>query len=127
MDSQQHSLSSIADFFTYLFTEKNLKPMTFSGYRTAITDHLGYTGVEISQSFELNRLIASFHRDRPMKDRSIPSSGLSLVLLSLTKPPFEPLKNGWKEVTVTPSISLTGKEPVSLRLTWYSACDHSWS
>ena len=41
VDFHQPSLSSIADFLTYLFTEKNLKPTTIAGYRTAIADHLG--------------------------------------------------------------------------------------
>ena len=80
-------------FFTYLFNGKNLKPTTIPGYRTAIADHLGPASIEISHSFELNRLISSFHRDRPVKDRIIPSWDLSLVLLALTKPPFEPLKD----------------------------------
>ena len=73
--------------------ESNLKPTTIAGYRTAIAYHLGPAGIDISHSFELNRLIASFHRDRPVKDRGVPSWDLSLVLLALTKPPFEPLKD----------------------------------
>ena len=93
MDFSQPSLSSIADFCTNLFNQKNLKPSTIAGYWTAVADHLGSSGVEISQSFEFNRLIASFHRDRPMKNRSIPSRDLSLLLLALTKPPFAPLKD----------------------------------
>ena len=93
VEFEKPTLSSIADFFTYLFNEKALKPTTIAGYRTAIADHLGPAGIEISHSFELNRLIASFHRDRPVKDRNIPSWDLSLVLLALSKPPFEPLKD----------------------------------
>ena len=93
VEFEKPTLSSIADFLTYLFNEKSLKPTTIAGYRTAIADHLGPAGTEISHSFELNRLIASFHRDRPVKDRNIPSWDLSLVLLALTKPPFEPLKD----------------------------------
>ena len=93
VEFEKPTLSSIADFLTYLFNEKALKSTTIAGYRTAIADHLGPAGIEISHSFELNRLIASFHRDRPMKDRNIPSWDLSLVLLALTKAPFEPLKD----------------------------------
>ena len=93
MEFEKPTLSSIADFLTYLFNEKALKPATIAGYRTAIANHLGPAGIEISHSFELNRLITSFHRDRPVKDRNIPSWDLSLVLLALTKPPFEPLKD----------------------------------
>ena len=93
VEFKKPTLSSIADFLTYLFNEKGLKPTTIAGYRTAIADHLGPAGIEISNSFELNRLIASFHRDRPVKDRNIPSWDLSLVLLALTKAPFEPHKD----------------------------------
>ena len=93
VEFEQPSVSTIADFLTHLFNEKNLKPTTIAGYRTAIADHLGPAGTDISHSFELNRLIASFHRDRPVKDRGVPSWDLSLVLLALTKPPFEPLKD----------------------------------
>ena len=92
VEFEKPPLSSIADFFTYLFNEKNLKSTTIAGYRTAIADHLGPAGIEISHSFELYRLISSFHRNRPVKDTNIPSWDLSLVLLALTKPPLEPLK-----------------------------------
>ena len=65
-------------------------------------------GVEVSKSFELNKLIASFHIDRPMKDRSIPSWDLSLVLLSLTKPLFEPLNGAsWKILTFKKALLMT--------------------
>ena len=93
MDFKKPSISSIADFLTYLFNEKNLKATTIAGYRTAIADHLGPAGIEITHSFELNRLFSSFYRDRPVKDRSITSWDLSLVLLALTKPLFEPPKD----------------------------------
>ena len=93
VEFEQPSISTIADILIHLFNEKNLKPTTIAGYRTAIADHLGPAGNDISHSFELNRLIASFHRDRPVKDRGVPSWDLSLVLLALTKSPFEPLKD----------------------------------
>ena len=93
VEFEQPSISTITDFLIHLFNEKNLKPTTIAGYRTAIADHLGPAGTDISHSFELNRLIASFHRDRPVKDRGVPSWDLSLVLLALTKSPFEPLKD----------------------------------
>ena len=106
MDFKQPSLSSIADFFTYLFNGKNLKPTTIAGNRTAIADHLGAAGIEISHNFELNRLIANFHRDRPMKDESIPSWDLSLVLLALTKPPFAPLKDATLKILTFKTVFL---------------------
>ena len=87
VDFHQPSLSTIADFMTYLFTDKNLKPTTIAGYRMAIADHLG-SDFDISENLELNRLLASFSRDRPVKDKAILNWDLSLVLLALTKPPL---------------------------------------
>ena len=81
----------VAEFLNYLFTVKNLKPSTITGYKTAIADALGSEGELISKSLELNRLIASFTKDRPKPNRSIPTWDPSLVLLGLTKAPFEPL------------------------------------
>ena len=86
------TIPNVAEFLNYLFTEKTLKPATISGYRTAIADGLGVSGQAISKSSELNRLIASFFRDKPKPNKSIPTWDLSLVLLSLTKAPFEPLQ-----------------------------------
>ena len=78
-------------FFTYLFTVKYLRPIS-AGYRTAIADCLGSSDLDISKILELNRLLASFHRDRPVKDKAIPNWDLFLVMLALTKPPFESLR-----------------------------------
>ena len=91
VDIKAPSIPQIAEFLNYLFKDKNLKPSTVSGYRTAISDGLGEVGSMVSKSIELNRLLSSFHRDKPKINRSIPSWNLSLVLLSLTKAPFEPL------------------------------------
>ena len=91
VDITSTTVPQVAEFLNYLFTVKNLKPATITGYRTAIADALGSQGELISKSLELNRLIASFTRDRPKPYRSIPTWDLSLVLLGLTKPPFEPL------------------------------------
>ena len=93
MDITLSTVQQVAEFLNYLFTVKNLKPATISGYRTAIADSLGSEGESISKSSELNRLIASFARDRPKPNSSIPTWDLSLVLLALTKGPFEPLQD----------------------------------
>ena len=61
-------------------------PMTIDGYRTAIVDTLGPTGLHISQSSDLNRLLSSFHRN-------LHKWNLSVVPNALTKAPFEPMKD----------------------------------
>ena len=80
----------IADFLLHLFQEKNLLPSTIDGYRSAISDKLGISCLNVSKDENLTRLLDSFHRDRPKGRRGIPSWNLSLVLHQLTKPPFEP-------------------------------------
>ena len=77
----------------YLYQDLNRCPLTIDGYRTAIVDTLGPTGHHISQSSDLNRLLSSFHRDRPKSSRNLPKWNLSVVLNKLTKAPFEPMKD----------------------------------
>ena len=50
-------------------------------------------GLHISQRSDLNRLLSSFHRDRPKSSRNLPKWNLSIVLNELTKAPFEPMKD----------------------------------
>ena len=103
VDVSNPIIPDVANFFNCLFKERNLKPSTIAGYlfiyyqirtlgtRTAIADGLGVKGEQISKSLELNRLLASFYRDKPVANRSMPSWDLALVLHALTKQPFEPL------------------------------------
>ena len=92
VDFKSPPLKSVADFLLYLFEVKNLQPSTIDGYRSAIADKLGNVTLNISKDDDLNRLLDSFHRDRPKGRRGIPSWNLSLVLHQLTKAPFEPLR-----------------------------------
>ena len=93
MDFSTPSIKQVSDFFMYLYQDLNRHPSTIDGYRTAIVDTLGPTGLHISQSSDLNRLLSSFHRDRPKSSRNLPKWNLSVVLNELTKAPFEPMKD----------------------------------
>ena len=77
----------------YLYQDLNRHPSIFDGYRTTIVDTLGPVGLHISQSSDLNRLLSSFHRDRPKSSRNLPKWNLSVVLNELTKAPFETMKD----------------------------------
>ena len=92
MDVSKPSIKQVSDFFMHLFQDLNRRPSTNDGYRTAILDYLGPTGLHIAQSTDLNRLLASIHQDRPKATRNIPKWNLSVVLNELTKKPFEPMK-----------------------------------
>ena len=65
VDFSTPSVKQVSDFFMYLYQDLNSRPSTIDGYRTAIVDTLGPTWLHISQSSDLNRLLSSFHRDRP--------------------------------------------------------------
>ena len=88
VDVSKPSIKQVSDFFMHLFQDLNRRPSTIDGYRMAILDYLGPTGLHIAQSTDLNRLLASFHRDRPKATRNIPKWNLSVVLNELTKKPF---------------------------------------
>ena len=91
MDVSASTIPDVANFLNYLFKEKNRKQSTIAGYRTPIADGLGLKGEQFSKSLELNRLLASFYKDKPVANISIPFWDLALVLHALTTQPFEPL------------------------------------
>ena len=93
VDFSTPSVKQVSDFFMYLYQDLNRCPLTIDGYRTAIVDTLGPAGHHISQSSDLNRLLSSFHRDRPISSGNLPKWNLSVVLNELTKAPFEPMKD----------------------------------
>ena len=92
VDFHSPSVEQIANFLLHLFQDKKLQPSTIDGYRSAIADKVGNFTVNISKNENLNRLLDSFHRDRPKGRQGVPSWNLSLVLHQLSKPPFEPLR-----------------------------------
>ena len=107
VDFSTPSIKEVSDFFMYLYQDLNRHPSTIDGYRTAIVDTLGPTGLHISQSSDLNRLLSSFHRDRPKSSRNLPKWNLSVVLNELTKAPFEPMKDtALKHLTIKTAFLL---------------------
>ena len=80
VDFRSPSIKQVADFLLFLFQEKRLQPSTIEGYRSAVADKLGNSSLNISKDENFNRLLDSFHRDRPKSRRGIPAWNLSLVL-----------------------------------------------
>ena len=77
----------------YLYQDLNRCPSTIDGYRMAFDDTLLPAGLHISQSSDLNKLLPSFHRDRPKSSRNLLEWNLSVVRSELTKAPFKPMKD----------------------------------
>ena len=57
VDFSTPSVKQVSDFFMYLYQDLNRCPSTIDGYRTAIVDTLGPTGLHISQGSDFNRLL----------------------------------------------------------------------
>jgi len=85
--------SQVAEFLLYLFEVKELSFKTLEGYRTAIARPLKfYSGVNLAEDPAISNLLQSFRRERPTLKNPYPQWDLSLVLISLTKSPFEPIR-----------------------------------
>ena len=108
---------STRHFFMYLYQDLNRHPSTIDGYRTAI----GPSWAPYLPSSDLNRLLSSFHRDRPKSSRKLPKWNISVVLDELTKPPFKPMKD-------TDLKHLTLKTAFLLALASGNCCNeiHAW-
>ena len=70
------SVKQASDFSMYLYQDLKRRPSTIDGYKPATVDTLGPTGLHISQSSNLNKLISSFHRDHPKYFRNLPKLNL---------------------------------------------------
>ena len=77
VDFSTPSVKQISDFFMYLYQDLNRCPSTIDSYRTAIVDTLGPAGHHIAQSSAIQRLLSSFHSNRPKSSRNLPKWNLS--------------------------------------------------
>ena len=82
--------------------------VTIEGYRTAKTGALNFSlGYDFGKDPQITALIQSFRQERPRRSRVIPDWDLGLVLLVLTRAPFEPLSTAnikyvtWKAAFLT--------------------------
>ena len=92
VDFHSPSVEQIANFLLHLFQDRKLQRSTIDEYRLAIADKIGNSSISISKNENLNRLLDSFHRDRPEGRRGVPAWNLSLVHHHLMKTSFEPLR-----------------------------------
>ena len=82
----------IADFLTFLFSEKKCQVSTIRGYRSMISNTLKFSaGFDIGSHPVLSDLITSFQLQRPISRSLAPKWDLAFVLSQKCKAPFEPL------------------------------------
>ncbi|CAC5368762.1 PSMD2 [Mytilus coruscus] len=77
--------------YVFLHTVKNCKPSTLAGYKSAIA-LIHSSKDRISINMDLRNLIKGLYNINPPIRQLAPNWDLSLVLLVLTKTPFEPLE-----------------------------------
>uniref|UniRef100_A0A8W8N4W1 Core-binding (CB) domain-containing protein n=1 Tax=Magallana gigas TaxID=29159 RepID=A0A8W8N4W1_MAGGI len=86
------SIPELAEFFMYLFNVRKCKPQTIAGYKSAIAIIL-QNGSSVGINTELSSLLKGLFNKYPSTRQLTPNWNLPLVLLALTKHPFEPLES----------------------------------
>ena len=92
IDPIQATPQIVADFLTFLFSEKKCQVSTIKGYRSTISNTLKYkTGYDFGSHPVLSELIKSLAIQRPVDLPLAPKWDLAFVLTHMCKAPFEPL------------------------------------
>ena len=80
------------EFFLYLHRELKLSVSRVNGYVAALNYIFVLAGVDLASSCVICRMFCSFEKSCPPREVWPPDWNLSLVLRSLTRLPYEPLK-----------------------------------
>ena len=87
------SVPLIVDFFRHLVRDKGLSVPAVRGYRASLNSVFALKGRDLAASREVSMLFHSFSKTaRPERLRP-PNWDISLVLQSLTRAPYEPLRS----------------------------------
>ena len=79
----------IDEIFLCFHQELGLSVPAVKGYRAAVNYAFSLTGMDLAASTIVSRMFRSFERSFPPQEIRPPDWNLSLVLLSLSWPPFE--------------------------------------
>ena len=80
------------DFLIHLCHDKGLSVSAVKGYSSALNSVLALKGRDLTSSREITMLLRSFSRSVDPVELRPPAWDVSLVLQSLTGPPYEPLR-----------------------------------
>ena len=92
VDPCKASILQVAEFFLFLRQNLLLSVPAVKGYRTALSHVFSLIVMDLAASSVVSRMFWSFERSCPPQEILPPDWNLSLVLLCLSRPPFEPLK-----------------------------------
>ena len=82
----------IVDFFIHLCRDRGLSVSAIKGYHATLNSVLTLKGLDLAASRELSMLFRSFSRSVHPGEQCPPAWDVTLVLQSLTGPPYEPLR-----------------------------------
>ena len=91
VDVYSPSIAKVADFLSFLFNEQKIEYSTLAGYRSMLSGALFHTGLDLGHNKDLADLMMSFKHSRPPRSKVFPDWDLSLILWTLSEPPFEPM------------------------------------
>jgi len=91
VDFYSPSIAKVADFLSFLFNDQKIEYTTLAGYRSMLSGALVHTGLDIGCNKDLSDLMLSFKHSRFPSSKVFPGWDLSLVLWTLSEPPFEPM------------------------------------
>ena len=86
------SISVIAESCLHLCQDLGFSVTAVKGYRSALNHVFALTGMDLVASKVVSRMFCHFERTCPPREIRPPDWNFSLVLLCLSRPPFEPLK-----------------------------------
>ena len=86
------TVSVIADFLVFLRRDKGLSVAAVKGYRAALNSVFALKGMDLAESRELSMLLRSFSKSARPEELRPPQWDVTLVLRSLTRAPYEPLR-----------------------------------
>ena len=87
------TISLIMDFLVHLRLDKGLLISAVKGHRSALNSVFALKGMDLAASREISMLIRSFSKSTRPKKLRPPAWNVALVLQSLTRAPYEPLRS----------------------------------
>ena len=82
----------IVDFLVHLRRDKGLSVSAVKGYRSALNSVFALKGMDLADSRPISVLIKSFSKSVRPEELRPPAWDITLVLQSLTRAPYEPLR-----------------------------------
>ena len=101
------SVPLIVDFFRHLVRDKGLSVPAVRGYRASLNSVFALKGRDLAASREVSMLFRSFSKTARPEGLRPPNWDVSLVLQSLTRAPYEPLRSADERFLAQKTLVLT--------------------